>query len=136
MSYQSLDILNKFPIKIAQCLDYFCSNCCLETLSLSKKRVTTVITFTYQYSFLWVHPFILVYPHRNLIHHRLNHSPLKNAALNLSFELIRIRYKQKHVNIGRISQMDRCLTRLIEGTVLKKAYRSKVRYVGTVRFKN
>ena len=32
-----------------------------------------------------------------------------------------------------MSLMDRCLTRLIEGTVRKK---NKVRYVDTVRFKN
>ena len=32
--------------------------------------------------------------------------------------------------------MDRCLTRLIKGTVRKKTYRTKVRYIGTVRFKN
>ena len=29
--------------------------------------------------------------------------------------------------------MDRCLTRLIEGTVRKKTYRTKVRYAATVR---
>ena len=32
-----------------------------------------------------------------------------------------------------MSLMDRCLTKLIEGTVRKK---NKVRYVGTVRFNN
>ena len=40
-SYQSSEILNKYPIKIAQCLDYSCTNCCFETLSFSKKRVTS-----------------------------------------------------------------------------------------------
>ena len=32
--------------------------------------------------------------------------------------------------------MDRNLTWLIDGTVREKAYCTKVRYVGTVRFKN
>ena len=41
-SYQGSEILNKFLIKIAQCFDYFCINCCFETLTFSKKCVTTV----------------------------------------------------------------------------------------------
>ena len=35
-----------------------------------------------------------------------------------------------------MSLKDRYLTRLIEGTGRKKMLRAKVRYVGTVRFKN
>ena len=35
-----------------------------------------------------------------------------------------------------MSLMDRCLTRMIEDTVGKKTYCNKVRYVGTVHFKN
>ena len=35
-----------------------------------------------------------------------------------------------------MSLMDRCSTRVIEGTVRKKTYHTKVRYVGTVRLKN
>ena len=40
-SNQGSKILNEFSIKTAQCLDYFCTNCCFETLSFSKKGVTT-----------------------------------------------------------------------------------------------
>ena len=72
-SYQGSEILNELSIKIAQFLDYFCKNCCFETLPISKKRVTTV-TLTYQSPCL-VHPFLMVHTHKNSIHPGLNHSP-------------------------------------------------------------
>ena len=41
-SYQGSEILNNFSKKLAQFFAYFYTNCRFETLSFSKKRVTTV----------------------------------------------------------------------------------------------
>ena len=58
-NYAGLEVLNEFPNKIAQFLDYFCTNCCFETLSFSKKRVTTVTHINLPlYFFFW---FALLY---------------------------------------------------------------------------
>ena len=61
----------------------------------------------------------------------------RNTALSLSFDIIRIRHKQKtRQQRSHVSLIDRCLTRVIEGTVRRKTYCTLVRYVGMVRFKN
>ena len=71
-SYQDLEILNEFPIKIAQFLDYFYTNCYFKTLSFSNKRVVTYTHINLPVSIFLVHPIILVHPHKNLIHPGLN----------------------------------------------------------------
>ena len=56
-SYQGSKILNKFPIKkLAQYLNYFCKNCCFETLSFSKKRDTSVTHINLPVSFFFGSP--------------------------------------------------------------------------------
>ena len=97
-----------------------------------------LLTLTYQFLF-FVLPRITGLPSQKfnspwaepLIH-------LKNAALSIFFCIIHIRYKQKtRQHRLHMSLMDRCLTRLIEGIIpKKKTYRTKVRCVGTIRFKN
>ena len=81
-----------FQKKISQLRDNFCPNCCFEALSFSKKCVTTVTQINVSICFgsliytgspsqkfnsRWVEPFTLS----------------RNAALSLSFGIIRIRYK-------------------------------------------
>ena len=75
-SYLDSEVLNECPIKVAQFLDYFCKNCCFETLSFSKSVLPLLLTLTYQFPFIFVHPFILVHAHKSLIHPGLNHSRL------------------------------------------------------------
>ena len=87
---------------------------------LAKSVLPLLLTLTYQlpvpffwlalysgspsqkFSSTWVEPFTI----------------LRNAALRLSFGIIRIRYTQKTRQYrSHISVMDHCLTRLIQGTV-------------------
>ena len=61
---------------------------------------------------------------------------LRNAALSLSFGTVRIRYKQKaRQHSSLMSLMNRCFTRLIEGTVRKKTYHTKVRHASKIELK-
>ena len=141
-SYQGTEIWNEFPIKIAQFLNYFCVNCCFETLSFSKQRVTSVTHINLPVSIFLVHPFILVHPQQEF------NAPwvepftlLRNAVLSSSFGIIRIRYTQNTQHRSHMSSMDGCFTRLVEGTVYAKnvpvpyqdiRYASKIalKYVG------
>ena len=52
-SSQSSEIFSKFPIKLAQILDYFCAKCCFETLSFSKNCVTIVTHINLPVSFFF-----------------------------------------------------------------------------------
>ena len=52
-SYQGSEILNEFPIKIAQFLDYFCTNFYFETLSFSTSVLPLLLTLTYKFPFFW-----------------------------------------------------------------------------------
>ena len=134
-SYQDFEWISN---KNSSIFRLFCTNCCCDTFPFSKKRVTTVTHINLPDSIFSVHLFIQAHPQKNLIHPALNPSTLlKNDALSLSFGIIPIRYKQKtSQHRSHISFMDQCLTRLIKDTVRKKTYHTKLRYVGTVRFKN
>ena len=71
----------------------------------------------------WVEPFTL----------------LKNAALSSSFGITRIRYKQNTQHRSHMSSMDRCFTRLVEGTVHAKNVAvpyQDIRYVSKTKLKN
>ena len=75
MRYQGSEILNKFLIKIAQFLEYFCTNCCFEfeTLSLSEKRATTVTHINLLVSIFFSSSLYTGSLSQNLIHSGLNH---------------------------------------------------------------
>ena len=96
-SYEGSEIFNKFPTKIAQFLDYFCTNCRLKTLFfLAKSVVPLLLILTHQFPFFFVSPLYTGSPSQKF------NSPwvepftlLRNAALSVSFGMIRIRYKQK-----------------------------------------
>ena len=87
-SYLDSEVLNECPIKVTQFLDYFCTNCCFKTLFFSKSVLPLVLTLTYQFPFVLVHPFILVHTHKSLIHSawvKPSTPFTKRAVLRLSF---------------------------------------------------
>ena len=102
-SYQGLKILNEFPIKIAQLIDYFVQIAALRHYVLAKSVLPLLLTLTHQFLFffgsLLCNGFTLAKFNSPLVESFIL---LRNAALSLFLGIIRIKYKQKHANIGRI----------------------------------
>ena len=90
-NYEGSEILNEVQIKIAQFLNFFCTDYCFETLSLVKSVLPLLLTLTHQLSLFFVYPFT------GLPSQKFNSiwvEPfifLRKATLSLSFGLVRIR---------------------------------------------
>ena len=97
-----------------------------------------LLTITYKFPFLFGSPLYTGSPSQKF------NSPwvepfthLRNAALSLSFDIIQIRYKQKHgQHRSHLSLMNYCSTRLITGTVRKKKTTvPEVRFASNIELK-
>ena len=96
-SYQGSEILNKFPVKKASFSDYFRTNCCFETLSFSKKRVTTVTHINLPVFLFFGSLLYTGSPSQKFNSPWLNHSPFQNHSplqykLYLSLEQFGIKF--------------------------------------------